>query len=544
MGRYIRLAESQETIRKEGVDQLCPKRRIFRGSVPTISSKKYVGTKGLGPSQTELEKWDPPQVQPTTPAQVRALMSVAVKTAIRVFMSNHVYTFEGKLKVQQEGGSIGASLTVQLSRVVMNFWDSEFKRGVSIELRALNLDLCYVDDILVALVCDLVEGMDRKSLEEKVMASLKKVADKVLDMLQFTFDYPSASAKGWMPCLDVQLKVEDNKILYKYFEKPCCNNYLIMERSAMSDSTKRSSLIQEGLRRLLNTSPLLDMRERIEVLEDFASKMWRSGYGKRKREEAIHGALAAYQCRARLDREGSRPMYRPREFEQEKRELGKAQKRETWFQKRGGGASHESVLFVAATPGSELVKNIEKRLKESKVPVKVAEKSGPKLAQLLVRTDPHREEVCQRKGCMVCETREEDDKGKAKCWQEGVTYSLTCQSCPEDGQAVYIGQTASTAFTRGREHANQYRLSKEGKSAGSSSVMARHAREAHQGDLDTKYKMEVLSCHLNQAHVRQCAEGVRIKEVPEDLLINNKSEGGSDMVTRGSSQVSRGLTGL
>ena len=111
-------------------------------------------------------------------------------------MSNHVYTFEGKLKVQQEGGSIGASLTVQLSRVVMNFWDSEFKRGVSIELRALNLDLCYVDDILVALVCDLVEGMDRKSLEEKVMASLKKVADKVLDMLQFTFDYPSASAKG------------------------------------------------------------------------------------------------------------------------------------------------------------------------------------------------------------------------------------------------------------------------------------------------------------------------------------------------------------
>ena len=157
---------------------------------------------------------------------------------------------------------------------------------------------------------------------------------------------------------------------------------------------------------------------------------------------------------------------------------------------------------------------------------RVCEKSGPKLAQLLVRTNPHQEEVCQREGCMVCETRGEEDRGKARCWQEGVTYSLTCQSCPEGSQAMYIGQTASTAFTRGKEHANQYRLSKEGKRAGASSVMARHAREAYQGDLDTEFKMDVLSCHLNQAHVRQCAEGVRIKEVPGELLINNKSEGG------------------
>ena len=262
--------------------------------------------------------------------------------------------------------------------------------------------------------------------------------------------------------------------------------------------------------------------------------------GKRKKVEAVHGALAAaYQCRARLDKEGIRPMYRPMEWEQEKRELEKAQKRETWFQKRGGGTSRESVLFVAATPGTELAKNIKKRLEVSKIPVKFCEKSGPKLAQLLVRTNPHQEEVCQREGCMVCETRGEEDRGKARCWQEGVTYSLTCQSCPEGSQAMYIGQTASTAFTRGKEHANQYRLSKEGKRAGASSVMARHAREAYQGDLDTEFKMDVLSCHLNQAHVRQCAEGVRIKEVPGELLINNKSEGGSDMVSRGLSQVSR-----
>ena len=95
--------------------------------------------------------------------------------------------------------------------------------------------------------------MSQKELEELVMSKLKVVADNILAMLEFTFDTPGANAKGWMPCLDVQLKVENNIILYKYFEKPCSNNFLIMERSAMSDSTKRSTLIQEGFRRLLNT---------------------------------------------------------------------------------------------------------------------------------------------------------------------------------------------------------------------------------------------------------------------------------------------------
>ena len=56
---------------------------------------------------------------------------------------------------------------------------------------------------------------------------------------------------------------------------------------------------------------------------------------------------------------------------------------------------------------------------------------------------------------MVCETREEEDKGKARCWKEAVTNSLTCKGCPEGSQAVYVGQSASTAFVRGKEHSSQ-----------------------------------------------------------------------------------------
>ena len=134
--------------------------------------------------------------------------------------------------------------------------------------------------------------------------------------------------------------------------------------------TKRSSLVQEGFRRLLNTSPLLDKSERVEVLEDFAAKMWRSGYNKRKRVEVIHGALAAYQCRARLEEEGVRPMYRPRDFQREEREAAKLLKRETWYQKKRGKSEYqqESILFIAATPASELAGRIQKRLETAKIP--------------------------------------------------------------------------------------------------------------------------------------------------------------------------------
>ena len=118
-------------------------------------------------------------------------------------------------------------------------------------------------------------------------------------------------------------------------------------------------------------------------------------------------------------------------------------------------------------------------------------------------------------------------------------YSLTCRTCPEEARCVYIGQSSSTAYVRGREHAAQFRLAKEGRRGGVSSVMARHAREVHQGNMDIDFKMEVLSSHLQKAHVRLCSEAVRIQEVPEHLLINNKAEGGSDLVTRSSSQVSR-----
>ena len=94
--------------------------------------------------------------------------------------------------------------------------------------------------------------------------------------------------------------------------------------------------------------------------------MFRSGYQAKDRDQIIHGSLSAHQCRLRLDREGIRPLYRSREYQREEREKEKIMKRESWFQKGKSGKKLETVLFVAATPSSELAQSINKRLTEAK----------------------------------------------------------------------------------------------------------------------------------------------------------------------------------
>ena len=192
IGRYIRLTTSQENIEQWGVDHLCPRRQIRRGAAPSLNSRIYMETKGLGPSDKELEKWDPPTTHPTSPTQVRKLMAVAMRIAITVFMTNYTYQFGSQTKMQEEGGSIGAGLTVQLSRVVMRKFDKEFVKKVMEEMKKLNIDTRYVDDILLAIIWDRDPSMDRFQMEKYVMEKLRGIADSVMGMLSFTSEHPEA----------------------------------------------------------------------------------------------------------------------------------------------------------------------------------------------------------------------------------------------------------------------------------------------------------------------------------------------------------------
>ena len=168
--------------------------------------------------------------------------------------------------------------------------------------------------------------------------------------------------------------------------------------------------------------------------------------------------------------------------------------------------------------------------------------SGTQLGQLLVKTNPHQDKECDREDCFPCRARPEDVKGSTKCRKEGVTYSLECNICPKEEPGIYIGETSSTAFIRGREHKNQYRLFKEGKVSGKDSVIGRHQVECHNSDHSvTDFSMRVWNHYLGSTHQRQVNEKVLIDQY---ATINTRTEMGTDLATQHTLSMSRSVSQL
>ena len=62
--------------------------------------------------------------------------------------------------------------------------------------------------------------------------------------ISLTVDTPSKHRSGWMPILNIQVKVEDNKVVYMWFKKEMSNYLLLLANSAMPFRRKRECLVQ------------------------------------------------------------------------------------------------------------------------------------------------------------------------------------------------------------------------------------------------------------------------------------------------------------
>ena len=66
------------------------------------------------------------------------------------------------------------------------------------------------------------------------------------EFLTFTTETEEDFGDGWLPTLDTALRVsEDNKILFKLWEKPTNSNRTLDKRTAMSENQKIQVLTQE-----------------------------------------------------------------------------------------------------------------------------------------------------------------------------------------------------------------------------------------------------------------------------------------------------------
>ena len=58
---------------------------------------------------------------------------------------------------------------------------------------------------------------------------------------------------GFMPLLDLQIKTENNQIIYKFYKKKVSKNLVILNKSKIPAKVKRITCIQEVIQRLRNT---------------------------------------------------------------------------------------------------------------------------------------------------------------------------------------------------------------------------------------------------------------------------------------------------
>ena len=196
------------------------------------------------------------------------------------------------------------------------------------------------------------------------------------------------------------------RIDFEFFEKPTKNPRVILADSALSFSKKRTILTQECLRRLRNTKMELGSEVQGVHLNKFMLKLKNSGYNFKFRKEILDSGLKAYQKMKDDDKKNIKPMYRSREWNAEERQLSKSKKKCNWWNTKNSKIQYKSVLFVTPTPGEVLAKQLQKREEElnknNKERIKIEEKGGLKIKDILGSKNPFKKSKCVKDTCPLC----------------------------------------------------------------------------------------------------------------------------------------------
>ena len=362
-----------------------------------------------------------------------------------------------------------------------------YLRKLKLECERLKFDVCmmkiYVDDVLPIVKFPgrglLIEKEDfvwnqeqeQKDLglpEDVITAELLVQIANNLDGerdIQMTYDTPSLNESGMMPVLDLQVWCEDGEMFFRFFEKPVSSQFVIRRDSALPWNTKKISMAGEVCRRYLNTSPsLVEKGEVGEIIDKFRHKLMVSGYTMKEREIIVSEGVARYVNIVKQAQSGSRPLYRTSQWQREHRAIKRLIKNKTW-------SKSDSVIFVQATPGELLKKEVKKIVDNAGFKVRVVEKGGRSMKRVLQRSDVCPPKLCLSDVCPICAT-----EGKGKCDIEGVVYRIWCTVCEEEGiDASMYGETGRTGKLRCSEHMKDLVDPKK------SSNLREHCQQFHQG---------------------------------------------------------------
>ena len=221
-------------------------------------------------------------------------------------------------------------------------------------------------------------------------------------------------------------------------------------------------------------------------------------------------------------------------------------------QKDGGDAGKiapdvKAVMFVPFTAGSKLAKSLrdaeEKLGSITGYRLKIVEKAGDKLVDLLTKSNPWQGMDCGRDACLLCKTKLKTERNLTQdCHTRNLVYETCCMTCLKkdeeeverkyEGDArkmkemkgkirmhLYVGETSRSMYERALEHQGDVEQLK------TSSHMLRHLVEMHGGEERSKVEFGVkVLRYTRSSFERQILESVLIQSKRSHHIMNNRAE--------------------
>ena len=350
------------------------------------------------------------------------------------------------------------------------------------------------------------------------------------------------------------------------------NQQVIEKASAMGTKQKYCILANEVTRRLYNTE-YGEKEEAEEVLEKMTRQLKNSGWNRKESKEIIISGYRGWERRILRRKEEGGRVYRSAGNSLNTRARRKLTGKVDWFKnqnkrkrnddeegeekapKRKKGSEEEkeedsrivSVLFIPYTPGGELTRRLraaeEDMARQTGIKIKIVEKAGTKLVDLLHKSDPWQGADCRRENCLLCRTKIATEKDERQdCTQRSIVYQTWCLNCEKTAREKileeekdeekakekikkiplfkYIGETARSAYERGLEHLRDFQEMKL------DSHMLKHFLEKHEEESmeNIKFGMKITKS-ARSSFERQISESVQIQINNQDhIILNSKAE--------------------
>ena len=188
--------------------------------------KKNESEKSHKSKDNNEEVWIVPKRKPSH-SEIKKMFGMALRRLIVISMKNHIYEFNSEIKLQSDGGATGYDETGELADLYMLWWDRQFIEKIKdfqliIDLFARFKDDCNMigegipierdyDPTLNKMVTKSASPIGEDiSIEEHTAKVLNSIANSIDDMISFTHDVPSNYSDGFLPVLDVKVKLQDS----------------------------------------------------------------------------------------------------------------------------------------------------------------------------------------------------------------------------------------------------------------------------------------------------------------------------------------------